>query len=67
MEQTEIAREQGVPAASILAEQAWEGKVRKVVWCLGHFRYISIIIIMIFWYRNISFTGSARLRCWRHA
>lgn len=76
MEQTEIAREQGAPAASILAEQAWEGKVRKVfhglcrcicVWCLGHFRYISIIIIMIFWYRNISFTGSARLRCWRHA
>mgnify|MGYP000217090743 CR=1 FL=1 len=44
MEQTEIAREQGAPAASILAEQAWEGKVRKVfhglcrcicVWCLG--------------------------------
>ena len=30
MEQTEIAREQGAPAASILAEQAWEGKVRKV-------------------------------------
>ncbi|MFQ8842266.1 MAG: hypothetical protein ACLR8P_16525 [Clostridium fessum] len=43
MEQTEIAREQGAPTASILAEQAWEGKVRKVflhglcrcicVWC----------------------------------
>ena len=30
MEQTEIAREQGAPTASILAEQAWEGKVRKV-------------------------------------
>ena len=30
MEQTEIAREQGAPAASILAEQAWEGKVRMV-------------------------------------
>ena len=37
MEQTEIAREQGAPAASILAEQAWEGKVRKVFFmdCVG--------------------------------
>ena len=33
MEQTEIVREQGAPAASILAEQAWEEKVRKIFSC----------------------------------
>ena len=43
MEQTEIAREQGAPAASILAEQAWEGKVRKVFSWIGgcHLPYCS--------------------------
>ena len=41
MEQTEIAREQGAPAASILAEQAWEGKVRCLQKQFSHGRVLD--------------------------